>query len=108
MVEYTLNLDTIFGSLADTTRRDILRRLMRCELSVSEIAEPYTLTLAAISKHLKILEKAHLVVKHRQGKQRIVALSPVALKDASDYLRHYERIWNDRFDAIETLLNKEE
>lgn len=104
MVEYTLQLDTIFGSLADATRRDILKRVAKHALTVSEIAEHYKMTLAAISKHLKILERAKLIVKHRDGKQQIVALSPTTLKDAAVYLQYYERFWNDRFDSLETYL----
>lgn len=92
MVEYTLHLDFIFSSLADATRRDILRRVAREELSVGEVAKPYDLTLAAISKHLKILEKAKLVVKRRQGKQQYVQLAPEAIREAAACLRHYEKL----------------
>jgi DNA-binding transcriptional ArsR family regulator len=107
MVEYTLHLDSVFGSLADPTRRDILRRVAAAELSISQIAEHYDLTFAAISKHLKILEKAQLIRKRRQGKQQIVQLSPAAFKEASEYLQRYEQLQNDRFDALETLIRKE-
>lgn len=107
MVEYTLNLDTIFGSLADPTRRDILARLTRGELTVGEIAKSYDVTFAAISKHLKVLENAHLIVKRKHGKERIVQLSPGAFKSASEYLGNYETIWNQRFDALEEYLNEE-
>ncbi|MDB5179319.1 MAG: ArsR family transcriptional regulator [Patescibacteria group bacterium] len=89
MIEYSLQLDSIFGSLADPTRRDILRRVAGVELSVSEIAQPYNLSLAAVSKHLKILEKAKLVIKRRQGKQQFVQASPVAIKGAARYLEFY-------------------
>lgn len=104
MVEYTLNLDLIFSSLADPTRRDILKRVSKKNLSISEIAKPYKHSLAAISKHLMVLEKAKLIIKHRQGKTQIVRLSPTALKDADNYLKHYEVIWNQRFDALDKLL----
>jgi DNA-binding transcriptional ArsR family regulator len=104
MVEHALHLDSIFGSLSDATRRDILKRVAKKELSVSEVARPYRLTLAAISKHLKILENARLVVKRRKGKQQFVKLSPVAIKDASQYLKTYEALWNDRFDSLEQYL----
>jgi DNA-binding transcriptional ArsR family regulator len=107
MVEYTLQLDSVFGSLADPTRRDILSRVARCELSVSEIAQPYNISLAAISKHLKILEQARLIVKRRHGKQHLVQASPAAFQNASEYLRCYEQLWSERFDALEDLLNKE-
>lgn len=105
MVEHTLSLDSIFGSLADPTRRDILKRLTKEEMSVSEVAEPYNLTFAAISKHLKILEKAKLVIKRRFGKQQVVRLSPEAFKNAAEYLSFYEKLWNDRFDALEEYLS---
>lgn len=108
MVEYTLNLDSIFGSLADPTRRDILRRVANDELSVSQIALPYDLTLAAVSKHLKVLEKANLIIKRRRGKEQIVNLAPDALANADEYLEYYRQLWERRFDALEELLNKEE
>jgi DNA-binding transcriptional ArsR family regulator len=108
MVEYTLNLNSIFGSLSDPTRRDILRRVATEELSVGEIAKPYDLTLAAVSKHLKILEKAKLVIKHRRGKEQIVQLAPQAFADADEYLKHYRQLWETRFDSLEDYLNKEE
>jgi DNA-binding transcriptional ArsR family regulator len=107
MVEYSLRLDSVFGSLADTTRRDILRRVARSELSVSQIAQPYDLSLAAVSKHLKILERARLVVKRRQGKQHLVQLAPRAFADAEDYLEWYRQLWEDRLDSLEEYLNKE-
>ncbi|MEK7673210.1 MAG: metalloregulator ArsR/SmtB family transcription factor [Patescibacteria group bacterium] len=106
MVECTLNLDSIFGSLADPTRRDILKRLMKKEeMSVTEVAKPYKMTFAAISKHLQILEKAKLVIKQRFGKQQVVQLSPTTLKEANDYLGTYKKLWEDRFDALDDYLN---
>lgn len=107
MVEYTLQLDDIFSSLADATRRDILRRVMAKELTVGEIAQPYDMSLAAISKHLKILEAARLVIKRRQGKQQLVKASPETLEQAAQYLYDYQALWNDRHDMMEELLNKE-
>jgi DNA-binding transcriptional ArsR family regulator len=104
MVEYSLQLDLIFSSLSDPTRRDILKRVSKKELSISDIAKHYALTFAAISKHLKILEKANLISKRRQGKEQIVALSPAALKNADEYLRSYEAIWNGRLDRLDTYL----
>ncbi len=106
MVELSLSpLDAVFGSLAHPVRREILRHVAKKqELSVSDIAKPYAMTLAAVSKHLKILEKARLIVKRRRGKEQIVRLSPVAFKDAADYLRFYEKMWNDRLDSLEQYL----
>jgi len=108
MVELTLSLDGIFGSLADPTRRDILDRLQHGSLNVTDVAEPYDMSLAAISKHLKILEQANLIRKRRQGKERIVSLAPEAMMQASTYFKQYERMWNERFDRLETLLKEEE
>lgn len=107
MVEYALNLDFVFGSLADATRRDILKRVAKKELSIGEIAGHYKLSFAAISKHLKVLEKARLIIKRRQGKEQIVMANPLTIKTADDYLRHYEQIWNQRFDRLEMLLKTE-
>ena len=76
MIERNARLDSIFGSLADTTRRDILRRVAGHELSVGEIASSYDISLAAVSKHLIVLEQARLVTKRREGKLQVVGLSP--------------------------------
>lgn len=107
MVEYTLPLDNIFASLADPTRRDILARLQTGQLNVSEVAEPYDMSLAAVSKHLKILEQAKLIMKRRKGKERIVLLQPQAIIEAAKYLHQYERAWGERFDRLEKFLNEE-
>ena len=107
MVEYALNLDNVFHSLADKTRRDILKRVAKQPLSIGRIARHYRLTFAAISKHLQVLQKAKLVVKHKAGKEHIVSLSPDTLISAEQYLRHYENIWNSRFDRLEQLLKSE-
>lgn len=108
MVERTLNLDDIFFSLADPTRRDILRRIGQAELSVGEIAQHYTLTFAAVSKHLKVLEKATLVIKRRRGKEQIVRLSPQAFIGAAEYLDWHSQFWTGKFDALETYLKESE
>lgn len=109
MVELTLNplsLDSIFRSLADPTRRDILRRVAESkeEMSVGDIAKPYKMSFAAIAKHLNVLAKAKLITKKRQGKEQMIALSPVAFKDAAQYLQTYEKLWNDRLDSLENYL----
>lgn len=108
MVEYTLNLDSVFGSLADPTRRDILTRVAQNSLSVSEIAAPYNLTFAAISKHLKVLEKARLIIKQRRGKQQFVLASPLALKDAANYLEQYGQMTELHLDSLENYLKEVE
>ncbi len=106
MVEQDNYLDAIFGSLADPIRRDILRRLMKGQYSVSQLAQDYQISFAAVAKHLKVLEKAHLVSKQRRGKEQVVSLAPQALKDASHYLAQYEALWNARFDALDQVLKE--
>ncbi len=104
MVEYSLKLDTIFGSLADATRRDILRRVAKSRLTISEIAKPYRMSFAAIAKHLKILESAKLIEKHKRGREQIVQLSPSSLKEADKYLKQYEGMWEERLDSLDNYL----
>ncbi|MEO5927354.1 MAG: metalloregulator ArsR/SmtB family transcription factor [Patescibacteria group bacterium] len=106
MTSTTLQLNSIFSALADPTRRDILKRVGKKELPVGEVAKPYKLTLAAISKHLKVLEEAKLILKRRQGKQQLVHASPAAIRDASAFLKLYEAEWTDRFDRLEAYLIK--
>jgi DNA-binding transcriptional ArsR family regulator len=105
MVEYTFPLDNIFSSLADPTRRDILERVREAELTVSEIALPYDMSLAAVSKHLKILERAKLVVKRRHGKEQLVSVNAQGLSDADNYLQQYRELWEKRLDALEEYLS---
>lgn len=107
MIERSARLDSIFGSLADTTRRDILRRVAGHELSVGEIASSYDISLAAVSKHLIVLEHARLVTKRREGKLQIVGLAPAALDDASKHLERYRDIWEGRLDRLERYLEKQ-
>lgn len=76
-------------------------------MTVGEIARGYDLTLAAISKHLKILENAHLIVKRKRGKERVVQLSPYAFKSAADYLEWYQGLWEQRFDTLEEFLKED-
>ena len=108
MVEQDTYLDGIFGSLADPIRRDMLRRLMNAQYTVSQIAQDYQISFAAVAKHLHVLEKAHLVLKQRRGKEQVVSLAPQALKDASHYLAQYEALWNYRFDALDKVLKENE
>lgn len=106
MVEYDAQLDLIFSSLADPTRRDIFQRVTGSEQTISEIAEHYKMSFAAISKHLKILEKAKLISKRKNGRQQLVMAEPATLRSIEDYLVWHEQLWNNRFDALEKLLNK--
>lgn len=108
MVERSLQLDDTFLSLADPTRRDILRRVSTAELSVGEIARHYDLTFGAISKHLKVLEKAALVVKRRRGKEQMVSLAPGALIGAAEYIDWYKQFWTDKLDSLEMYLKEKD
>lgn len=104
MVEYALNLDLVFGCLADPTRRDILHRVSRQELSIGEIARPYDLTFATVSKHIKVLEHAKLVSKRKRGREHLIRLTPQALAPAADYLEAYRQMWETRLDMLEIYL----
>jgi len=104
MVERTAQLDLIFGALSDVTRRDILRRVAKKELSVGEIASSYDISFAAVAKHLVVLEKARLVTKRREGKLQVAALAPDALGDATKHLERYREIWESRLDRLEKYL----
>lgn len=107
MVEYALNLDEVFGSLADPTRRDILRRVSKRQMTISEIASRYDLTFAAVSKHLKVLEKAKLIIKRRRGKEQLVQIAPQTIKSANEYLEFYRKFWEERLDSLDEFLRKE-
>lgn len=103
MVEYTL--DTIFYSLADPIRRDILARVARVEHSVGELVAEYDVSFAAISKHLKVLEHAQLIRKRKEGRKQMVTLAPGALRSADEYLEQYRLSWQSRHDKLATLLS---
>ena len=107
MVEQAMNLDSIFHSLADPTRRDILARVARAEYSVSELVENYHMSFAAISKHLNVLEKAKLIVKRREGKKQMVTIAPGALMSADEYLEQYRQLWEQKFTKLDALLKEE-
>jgi len=107
MVERTLSLDKTFSSLADPTRRDILRRISETELSIGEIAQNYKLTFGAISKHLKVLENAELITKKKRGKEQIVSLAPQALVEANEYIEWFDQFWTDKLDSLGSYLNEE-
>jgi DNA-binding transcriptional ArsR family regulator len=107
MVEYTMNLDTIFSSLSDPTRRDILARVARAELSVGELVEKYNVSFAAISKHLKVLERAQLITKRKEGNKHMVALAPHALMSADEYLEQYRQMWEQKFNKLDQILKEE-
>ena len=97
-------LDATFSALADPTRRAILSRLARGEASVNELAEPFELSLPAISKHLKVLRKAGLVSQGRDAQWRPCQLEAAPLRQAADWLEHYRRHWEQSFDNLDDYL----
>src|SRR5271169_5030214 len=102
MVNYGMrDLDRVFATLSDPTRRAILARLADEEsLSVTALAEPFAITLAAVMKHLDVLGDAGLVTRSKQGRTVAVRLSPTPLRGASDWLRRYERFWSPALDRL--------
>lgn len=108
MVKYTHQLDDIFHSLSDAIRRDILQRVADHELTVGELAQKYDVSFAAISKHLRVLEKAKLIQKRKEGRKHMVALAPGALQNADEYLEQYRLLWQSRHDKLESLLKEEQ
>jgi DNA-binding transcriptional ArsR family regulator len=105
MVEYrSAALDRVFGALADPTRRAIVARLARRPATVSEIAEPFPMSLNAVSKHLRVLERAGLVRRRVVGREHHCALNPAALRPAADWVEHYRQFWEGRLDALEHFL----
>lgn len=104
MVEQSIDLDNIFQALADQTRRDILRRVSEASLSISDLAQSYRMSFAATAKHIVKLERANLVIKKRVGKQQIISAVPKTAEAAATHLELYEKLWNERFDALELVL----
>ena len=99
-------LDAIFAALADRTRRAILARLASGEATVTELAEPFAMSQPAISKHLKVLERAGLIARGRDAQRRPSRLEPIALAVASDWLEGYRRFWEGSFQRLDTLLDE--
>jgi len=99
-------LTTTFTALADPTRRAILARLALGEASVTELAEPFTMSLPAVSKHLKVLERAGLITRGRSAQWRPCRLAPEPLKDASVWLETYRRFWEESLDRLADYLDE--
>lgn len=97
-------LDDVFHALTDATRRQMLRSLAMRERTISELAEPFDMSLAAASKHVKVLERAGLVRRTVQGRTHYCRLDPKPLASAQEWLSFYEKFWNERLDALEAAL----
>jgi len=93
-------LSATFGALADPTRRAILARLSLGEASVTELAEPFAMSLPAVSKHLKVLERAGLISRSREAQWRPCRLAPEPLKEATDWLAEFRRFWDESLDRL--------
>ena len=102
----TDHLSTTFAALADPTRRAILSRLASGECSVTELAEPFEMSLPAVSKHLRVLERAGLVARGREAQWRPCRLQPAPLKEVADWVGRYRELWEQRFDRLEAYLQE--
>ena len=97
-------LDTVFHALADPTRRAMLQRLATGEHTIGELATPFQMSFTAASKHVRVLERAGLLRRRIQGRTHICRLEPAPLVAAGQWLRFYERLWTEQFDALDELL----
>jgi DNA-binding transcriptional ArsR family regulator len=100
-------LDTVLAAIADPTRRAIVDRLARGPARVTDIAEPFAMSLNAVSKHVKVLERARLVRRTRSGREHTLELEARPLRDVMRWASRYQRFWNERFDRLERYLQKE-
>jgi DNA-binding transcriptional ArsR family regulator len=99
-------LTATFSALADPTRRAILARLATGEATVGELAEPFAMSLPAVSKHLKVLERAGLIARGREAQWRPCRLQPEPLKDVADWVEHYRRFWEESLDRLDEYLKQ--
>ena len=99
-------LSNTFAALADPTRRAILARLASGEAAVTELAEPFDMSLPAVSKHLKVLERAGLIARSRDAQWRPCHLEPAPLKEAADWIGHYKKFWEESFDRLDEYLRE--
>ena len=99
-------LSAKFAALADPTRRAILARLCEGEASVNDLAAPFDMSLPAVSKHLKVLEKAGLISRGREAQWRPARLEPMGMKGVAEWLEHYRRYWDASFDRLDAYLRK--
>ncbi len=99
-------LSETFGALADPTRRAILARLASGEASVTELAEPFAMSMPAISKHLKVLERAGLITRGREAQWRPCRLQAGPLQDVAGWIEHYRRFWEESFDRLDDYLKE--
>jgi len=107
MVKYNDHaLDATFHALADPTRRAILARLSKGQASVGELAEPFDMSLPAVSKHLKVLEGAELITRHRDGRISRMELNPAPMMGAVDWITYYKKFWDNQLDRLAQYLEE--
>ena len=106
MVSVAERLDRTFGALADPTRRAILGRLAKGEASVTELAEPFEMSLPAVSKHLKVLERAGLVSRGRERQWRPARLRATPIREVAEWTDRYRRFWDERYDRLDEYLDE--
>ena len=107
MVEYSLDFDSIFQALSDGTRRDLLFRVLQGDLTISELATHYRMTFAGVAKHIDVLFKAGLILKRRRGREQLVTANNEAVQATAALLQSYERLWRQRFERLDELLEQE-
>ena len=102
----TARLDAVFAALADPTRRAIIERLSRSEARVTEIAEPFRMSLNAVSKHIRVLELSGVVERHRKGRDHILSINTRSLDEIEGWIGRTRRYWEKRLDAMESVLRE--
>jgi DNA-binding transcriptional ArsR family regulator len=102
----TARLDAVFAALADPTRRAIIERLSRGEARVTEVAEPFQMSLNAVSKHIRVLEASGVVERQRKGRDHIISINARSLDEVDGWILRMRRFWEERLDAMENLLGE--
>jgi len=108
MVEHQSELDAVFRALADPTRRAMLRDLAQAPRTIGELAAPHAISLAGASKHIQMLERAGLLTREVHGRVHTCRLEAAPLHAGAEWIRHYERFWNTKLDALEALLEADD
>ena len=104
MPKQSAALDLVFHALADPTRRAVVERLGRGPVRMGELAQPFRMALPSFSQHLDVLQRAHLITSHKEGRSRVVELAPGALRIVDDWLADQRRLWTSRLDQLDSLL----
>jgi len=102
----TARLDAVFAALADPTRRAIIERLSRSEARVTEVAEPFDMSLNAVSKHIRVLEASGVIERHKKGRDHILSINARSLDEVDGWIERMRRYWGERLDAMERLLHE--